>query len=574
MKPQNHHAKMYSLISKFVVTGGSIKLSKVGLGLLMGCCVLGVREVSADDGLAGPEEMSVFSPVEIGRTETKAKILLEMNAVWEKDATRSGQGMFANEAYDMDFNLLVVDDVMYAYSNRERPGGAYPHWILRRFDINTGEELTPFQGNFPTEITTGDAYGFVRDDAGNIVLMAVYSNDENTTRQKKLEFRAYLLNPENGQLTTIFNKIYQKQETIHYFIRSFGWQNIDGDITTGNFTLRIGTHHKYTSDKNGNYFPSIVEVKFSKEADEPEFSIKRLAAGEYHAEESHMPGKEGIQHMIMYQALDNGSILAQTFGQSENSKIHSPLLLYTDMGDTDDRSVHTPYPLLSQTDAITASSSIAPSEEQCFGFQYLTLAGEQLLIVPTAYDSPSGIRFTIGRLPADDAVTPLTTAFKLWDFPNGASFPQTAGNPDFYRHPRFAIADALDSETEPDAVKAAASAPAPSVKASKYLYAYMPGALLAKYRLNLVHQPTSSLDLMSPDDSVSLPKTAYSLSGRTLTITPADANTAVNYALTTPSGHLVISGSTTSSTSINLNSLSPGIYLFTLHDITAKLLLR
>ncbi|MDE6283397.1 MAG: T9SS type A sorting domain-containing protein [Muribaculaceae bacterium] len=479
-----------------------------------------------DTGLLVDEMASKFDDVAL-TDDTDQK--LRMETLWEWDMTQADGGKAANDADENNHSLFVIGNTVYVYVEIYSPNGI----TLRRFDKETGAELSTITGNFPSN-KSGTSYQrmVMSDDAGHIVTICIPLP---TISDNNIHFDI-----KDSALNTITS--FSADLGNNYFSKDSEFLDISGDITSDNAVLSIGgwayTGSNYAS---ASFYPALSKLHFSN-AELKNVEILKLEDGAYTFNtQGAATTEKPHQWMTMVKELDDSHLIVQNLASASN---HSPIMLYS-------------------ADGKTQLSKIAGSADKyCYGVFPFKLGDNSMLITPKSFTETDGIKFSLSQL---TDVNDLNSLREIHTFPS-ISTPYPAKIYD-YTLPKVVIIPDTDTSASSHR-KASTTAPK-----SATVYAYMPGSHLGAYKLSLKDNPTPAGSLTVAPNHSSLP--TYSLSGRTLTIYHISGETSLPLSLYTPEGHSVMATNVSSANSaIDLSHIPAGIYILRIDTASSKLILK
>lgn len=534
-------------ISTLVIPVNAIRLAVI---LLVANVYSAAIRIGAQDG----SPVSSFEAVILPKTDKYPQAKVNMEALWEIDLSKTAIGEGKDDPEQNNFNLFVVDDVLYLYISSYTNENCQ----IRRYDTRSGSKLPTINIPFPLSGQLPNAT-MMPDDAGHLCLVYLRHTTDKATRGHVI----YCLD----ESMTGFNLIADNRGKLDGYVNPIcEYQGLTGDVTTGNFVLSWNGYHGVVY--NQSRYPATGTLKFVN-GKTRDFELSRFDSDNFYQFESKYISSVQHDNIIHTNLITEGLYLAQAYGTSAGTKgektaDHSPILLYKDNGMTMDG-----YCLLSQVDALT-SEELQFKDDFCFGAFPVNIGGHQLLILPSEFNADNGVKFNVAHWPDLNSFTGIT---KLWTFPNGdTTFPESpsdlfSGDKIFtpcrpkivVTYPEPTPSDIIPMETVQEMTSPANEATA---------YVYMPGALIGAYKISA--NPTTS-----PSGAVEIPDENYmvalELSDKILNVS-TDKKTRI--IILSTYGSSLMEMSVESDCSINLSELPAGVYIVRAGDISRKIILH
>lgn len=532
------------------------------------CGLLYSSRLNAQDPMHySGKELGEYSPFIFVNSDNVAKV----EPLWLKDLTPA----YISDTNENNHNMFIIGDIVYCYI--EIFDNNNKHFLLRRFDLKSGNVLEPLTGPL-SEL--GKNTSALADDAGHIVVAKI----TNTNANLLLNFTVY-----NTDLTKVGDYSFQNKSN-HRIAGFCEWLRIEGDATSDGKFVLSGRYSQVpsSSDTSGEWpcVPALITLQ-------PDYS-------------SASPGNLGAT--VKSYATDGENSLSDLYLRNHNtisgSVPASSLLSVVPVNDDFDivqgftneyisnyEALHT-YPLLFKKDANTdlsvfsadghykkagvmgADHPLYPKDKLCYGGTSVSLAGVQLVIMPTTCNSEDGVKFNVGVI----------------DHPSTASSPSSenaaAYLPENSSAPEATLDDIKEIFTLPAKSVKPAGYPAaqniylyerPFVKASKNtdgsgtaIVTYMPGMHLAAYNLRIAGKKPSG-----NDSAAEIENPPYKLDGRRLIVR---TNEKSPVALMNMAGQVVMSFDSTDifggERVVDLHSVASGVYILRIGEKTSKVLLR
>lgn len=518
------------------------------------------------DGLFSGEQASQFEDILASSPSAATKQYLHMETLWEMDMSKVANGDAANDAFENNHNLFVVDGTVYVYVEKYQSSGAYV--LIRKISAADGKYIGAQSLSFKDELSNTSLLKMMTaDDAGNLALIGITANPLPQSPMK-LFLQIY-----DKQLEFI-KSIPPYEETANYDCNhlrgDFEWLGMNGNLLSGNFDFSIGCWHFWgdASQSNGEFTPSKCTFKFS-DGQIPLIETTKYSSGDYYTIETrdYSVGNHRCNGMLYTCSISDDIEIIQTFGTKDNFDTHSPLLLYKNKTFTGD------FSYMEQV-AQMNNPTLKWMDKYCFGVFPVKVGDEHLLILPHSFNKEDGITFKVAQW---KDITTFNKLSELWQFPSQNKFPADteylfqSESDGAYKHiyefarPKVVVVPGSGNGTSPQNEEGNLS------PTEATIYAYMPGSLLGAYKISLIDDPIASGVVVSSETKGTT--VDYSLDGDQLRLSSDIDNVEVRIYST--GGACIYSTEMTSpGQSINLDNLPSGIYILTLNGEPHKIVLQ